>query len=232
MIVIGNGLVAKAFKNHSDQSDIVLFASGVSDSKTADRQDFEREQNLLLETVSLNRKIPLIYFSTCGIYDPDMQSTAYVRHKLLMENLIQKNSDSFIIFRVSNIVGFSNNKNTIFNYFINRLLNHEKISVWKHAYRNFADIDFVTRSVLLFLEDFSDWKNRTVNIAMKENTSVLELVYTLMDVYQMEAEIDLIDKGNNYSISVEDLCSVFMKKGMEVPSVDLKELITKYKRSF
>lgn len=211
-------------------NNFVLFASGVSDSKNASVQDFERERNLIIETAGKYPKMSLIYFSTCGIYDPDMQNTAYVQHKLAMENLIQQITDSHIIFRVSNIVGFSDNKNTIFNFFINRLLNHEKISVWKHAYRNFIDIENVAEYASIFLEDYSQWKNRTLNIAMKENTSVLELVYTLVDVYQVEADIELIDKGNNYSISLDDLCLVLYQKGLEIPSVNLKELVIKYRK--
>ena len=45
-MVIGNGLVASAFSKYKNDDDVIIFASGVSNSSTNKKEEFEREINL------------------------------------------------------------------------------------------------------------------------------------------------------------------------------------------
>ena len=65
MHIVGNGLIAKAFKDFNFSKNCVIFASGVSDSADENNLNFEREFNLLEKTIKNFRNIRLIYFSTC-----------------------------------------------------------------------------------------------------------------------------------------------------------------------
>src|ERR1035437_5731064 len=141
-MIIGNGLIANAFKNNNWGNKIVLFASGVSDSKTNDYEGCLREFNLLKATISKNTdNKKLIYFSTYSIDDPQQKTSVYVKHKLEMENYILCNTSNYLIIRTSNIVGPSANKNTIFNFLYQKMYNSESFDLWTGAVRNFIDID-------------------------------------------------------------------------------------------
>ena len=89
-IVIGDGLMARAFSGSDLPEGVVVFASGVSNSLETDLRQFKRERSLLEETLRQHPQATLVYFGTCSVYDPERSSTPYVRHKLEMESLIEK----------------------------------------------------------------------------------------------------------------------------------------------
>ena len=90
--IIGNGMVARAFANGLRlNSNLVIFASGVSNSNCNFQEQFERERSLLFNTINkTSQTVPLLYFGTCSIYDPDAHAKAYVIHKREMEKLVLK----------------------------------------------------------------------------------------------------------------------------------------------
>ena len=83
-MVIGNGLVAKGFSAYNRDSNIVVFASGVSNSTTTSEAAFSREAGLLSEILRQHTEKKIVYISTCSIYDESLNDSAYVRHKLAM----------------------------------------------------------------------------------------------------------------------------------------------------
>ena len=92
-MIVGNGMIATAFKNIDyDLSDYILFASGVSNSKCRDFGEFNREFLTLKNTLDNNKT--LIYFSTSSVFDPSLQNSEYVKHKLILEKYIQENPSS------------------------------------------------------------------------------------------------------------------------------------------
>ncbi len=104
-MIIGNGMMANAFEKYSNDNDIVIFASGVSNSKAKDKDAFHREESLLSKTIKENPEKTIVYFSTCSIYDDSVNKTAYVLHKKNMENLIYKLCQHFYIFRLPQVIG-------------------------------------------------------------------------------------------------------------------------------
>jgi hypothetical protein len=80
-MVVGNGLIAKSFTMFNGEKNIVIFASGVSDSKCIEVSEFERERNLLL---SMDRTKKIVYFSTYSISDGS-EKNEYIKHKIHME---------------------------------------------------------------------------------------------------------------------------------------------------
>lgn len=67
-MVIGNGMIANRFTNYKDDKEIVIFASGVSNSKNINKENFKKEFLLLEDIIKANPDKVITYFSTCSIY--------------------------------------------------------------------------------------------------------------------------------------------------------------------
>ena len=134
-MIVGKGLIASLFmqENHED---ILIFASGVSNSSETRAEEFLREKNLLERTIANNPDKLCVYFSTCSIYDSSKNNSPYVLHKLKMEEFVKENASKYLILRVSNAVGKGGNPNLLMNYLIRSVENNETINVHTKATRN------------------------------------------------------------------------------------------------
>ena len=113
-MIIGSGFIAKNFKKKNKlikKYGLVIYASGVSNSRSVNKNNFSREENKIISYKNKVKSKILVYISTCSFFDPSRKKTAYVKHKLNMENLIKKNFKKFIIVRFPEVVGFNKNKN-------------------------------------------------------------------------------------------------------------------------
>lgn len=110
-MVIGNGLLAKTFETYHASNDVLIFASGVSNSKETNPEAFKRELALLKATIQNYPKAKLVYFSTASITDASVNTSAYVQHKIALENYIKSTTTNYLILRVSNVVGVNGNPN-------------------------------------------------------------------------------------------------------------------------
>lgn len=192
-MVIGNGLVAKAFNTYKNDNNIVIFASGVSNSSTATAADFERETNLLEETLMQYPHQLLVYFSTCSVYDPLLAESNYVRHKKAMElHLLDKHPQT-LIFRVSNLAGHTTNPHTILNYLSNHIKKETPFILWKNSERNIIDIDDAFQLCHTIIQK-QDATQRIYDIANIHNYSVKAIVHELEDTLGKKGEYTIVDK--------------------------------------
>ena len=88
-MVIGNGLLSRVFFEYKENTDLLIFASGVSNSQESSVSEFEREKLMLLEVLENHSNKTLVYFSTCAFYDTYFKENLYLRHKRQMEKLIE-----------------------------------------------------------------------------------------------------------------------------------------------
>ena len=66
-MIVGRGLIAKAFTNNC-LDDVIIFASGVSNSKALDETLFKKEIDLLNSVIAENNDSKkLVYFSSYSI---------------------------------------------------------------------------------------------------------------------------------------------------------------------
>ena len=186
-MIIGNGLIAKSFNKNKLFDDCLIFASGVSNSNITDEKEFKREENLLMENLSIDK--PFIYFSSVfsSIID-----NPYFNHKRDMENLIKNNHSNFYIFRMPQIIGNGGNVSNIINLFVNNILNNKKIEIWKDSERSIIDIDDVVSIIFYVVKNKS--KNKIYNVSGIESISVIEIVKILEDILSKKSIIDFIDK--------------------------------------
>lgn len=107
-MIVGNGDIASAI---IDRPDVTFFASGVSNSKCYDIEQYKREHALLGEQT---RSMHFVYFSSLCVYYN--YGTLYARHKKSMEIRVSQIFPSYTIVRLGNI-SWGKNPNTLINYF-------------------------------------------------------------------------------------------------------------------
>ena len=138
-MIIGNGLIGSAFKKCEEiNSNVLIFASGVSSSSSNKPEDFKRENDLVLDTIAKYKKSKFVYFSSilAGISDND-----YYNHKVRMEELIKSKSKDYLIFKVPQIIGFNGNNTNLIKYITNNIKKNNRIKLFKGIDRALLDVD-------------------------------------------------------------------------------------------
>ena len=227
-MIVGSGLLAKAFLHIYDNTDdVCIYAAGVSNSGCDDVAEFEREKERLTNALTkLPEKTVFVYFSTCSIYDEELQKTAYVKHKLAMVEMV-RGKHNHLIFRLPQVVGVTPNPHTLMNYLYARIIRSESLKIWSKARRNLIDVDDVALISKVFIDD-SGSRNITLNVANLCNYSILQIVETLENVLNKKAVIAQQDKGDEYSIDVQDILPAIKQAGVNFDVNYLENITRKY----
>lgn len=199
-MVIGNGMIARAFAEFQKIHDVVIFASGVSDSKTTKAGDFLREKNLLTAALSNLNEKTIVYFSTCSVHDPSLNKTDYVFHKIEMENLIKVHASSFHLFRLPQVVGPTKSP-TLINFLCQKIKKREEFVLWKNSVRNLIGISDVVK-LCSYLINNNLYRSETVDVATPFNMTIPSIVRILEDILKIEARYTVEEKGADYSIDL------------------------------
>jgi len=227
-MIKGNGLVATRFFNeYKNDKNIQIFASGVSNSKTTNSEEFAREANLIKESISPNFNTHFVYFSTCSVYDPAETSSMYVIHKLQMESYIEQHCPSYHIFRVSNLVGRSNNKNTVLNFFFDKIKNNLPFNVWVNASRNLIDVDDMYNVVNYIIKNKLR-TNQITNIANTFSFQPLEIVENIEFFLQKKANYTAINMGLPFAINTKNIEPFLKDCSISFNEQYLQHLLHKY----
>ena len=191
-MILGNGLIAKAFKNYNFHKNLLIFASGVSNSKEFRKKEFARERDLLIK--NLDKKKKIIYFSTFGI-EENSTLNDYMQHKLKMEKIVFS-SENYLIFRLPQLVGNSNNKNTLLNYFYNKIIAEKEIHLFFNHTRNIIDVLDVVKITQYFIE--KKFKNTIINVGNEKYYKIVKIVEIMSSYLKKKPKIKIIKvKKNN-----------------------------------
>lgn len=220
-------MIAKRFSDYAEDSRFLIFASGVSHSVLNDSNAFKREKDLLSDTITNHSKKNLIYFSTCGIYDPSIKKSPYILHKLEMENIIKTSGVNYTIFRVSNPVGKTENSHTVLNYFIKNIRVKKEFIMWKYAFRNLIDLNDMYLICHYILSN-NLFKNNTANIANPVNYSVISIIKAIEEHFGINGNYLLADKGNSPLIDISAIQPIISKLQIDFNNVYLSSLLQKY----
>jgi len=162
-MIIGNGLIATTINNSFlDHTNLCIFAAGVSNSSEINESEFQREFDLLKNTLADNTKKKFIYFSTVSIDVKKNSPTPYTTHKLNMEKYIEDNTTNYLILRLPNVVGNSTNPNQLVNYFYNSLINNTPVTINKNYIRHLLDVEDIPMIIKFLLIKHSDVNNVVV----------------------------------------------------------------------
>jgi len=225
MAIIGNGLLANAFRNLKHE-EFIIFASGVSNSQEEKASEYDRELELLKSTMLKYPNKQLVYFSTCSIYDKTLTNDLYVSHKINMENFIQANYNNYYIFRLSHVVGNTSNQ-TIVNFIYSSIQNNKVFDLWKNSYRNIIDVEDITLVVNNFIQK-KKYQNQITNIASKYNVSVVDIVLEFENLLNKKAQYNVLNKGSEYIISIDKIEKYYHLFKIEMNSNYYKKVIRKY----
>ena len=197
-MIIGTGLIAEGFLKSQEyqkkSKDLLVFCSGVSNSKETNASNFRREIELLQDTIQTCNNRLFIYFSTLSIYDISLKNSLYVLHKVNIEKLIKANLKNYLIVRTSNIVGPIGNSKTVFNFFINAINNNRKVNIFKHAMRNLLDVDDLVKLVM----KSTSITNKTLELYYPISYSPEEIYIQIAKHFDKETNYNIVDEGHNY----------------------------------
>ena len=177
---------------------IVVFASGVSNSKECKKEQFDREELLLRETIKKYKNKKILYFSTCSI----LQSTKspYIKHKIKMENIIIESGVSYYIFRLPQVIGIVDN-NTLVSFIVRNSYLNNPLTIQNNAYRNLIDIEDVLRIVKeIMLCRYNSSISVTFNISSSSYISVFNLTKKIKEILNSDSSITEVCGGENYKI--------------------------------
>jgi nucleoside-diphosphate-sugar epimerase len=226
-MVVGNGMVAKKFIHYSESEDVIIFASGVSNSKLAIKTEFDREKKLLCDILDNYYGRKLIYFSTFNLYDPVEKKSPYCIHKFDMEEFITINVPNYHIFRLGHVAGASAKEYTILSFLYNSIKNGTFFNLWKYASRNIIDIDDVSK-ICTHIIDNNLYINEVTNICNSHNISIIELVTTLEKVLSMKANYNLVEAGESPDFDNTKIRLISKELGISFDQFYVKDVITKY----
>lgn len=161
-MIIGRGLLANALKGIDDVN-YLLYANGISNSvlESIPRNNFEIQE--IEEIATQNTEKTFIYFSTSQVNSKLNYNRAYVKHKLFVEELIEKRFPEYLIIRTSNLVGHNPwNSHTLFNYLYNAITTNQQITINPVLTRNFLDSAHFVKLLSVYLNTYE--KNKIVEI--------------------------------------------------------------------
>lgn len=225
-MIIGNGMIASKFSHYKYNKRVIIFASGVSNSTETEINKFNREKELLIDTLHKYKNKFFIYFSSCSIENNELKDTPYHIHKRAMELQIKQLSNNYLIIRLPNVIGNFGNNNTIINFFFNNIKNNNDFVVWKNATRNIIDIEDVY-SITSYIIDKKIFINQTLNIAYDSNINVMDIISAIEMVLNKKASYQIQDKGFDIKINNEKIKYIMQKLSIKQPNII--ELIKKYK---
>jgi nucleoside-diphosphate-sugar epimerase len=226
-MVVGNGMVAKRFESYKTDDRFLIFASGVSNSKNIDQTTYNRELSLLERSIQEHKEKVLVYFSTCSIYDPGEQGSNYVLHKKKIESIIQKQVSKFYIFRVSNLVGYSDNPNTILNFFVYHIIHGINFDLWINATRNLIDVDDMFTIADYILQN-KTLENQISNIANPDSYTTIEIIKAIEILLNVKASYIPIPKGDMFRIDITHIIPIIKELSLQFGKNYLHNLLRKY----
>lgn len=212
-------MVARSLIPYQDQfPDVVVFATGTANSQLPSVDDYRNEYDLLCKTLQRCKQESkrLVYLSSAGaVYGqletvrdeltPTFPVSAYGKHKLLCEAVIQNSMGMHLIIRLANLVGSSQNPSQLIPALYNQILS-DSVVLYRQATRDIMDVsDFAT--ILLGLLS-SHKENGLLLLTTGFSTSIVEIFNTLQQLLGKQVKPTIIEGGNQQIFSTEKLMQV------------------------
>jgi len=225
-MIVGRGLLAQAFESRfGDDPNVVVFASGVSNSLETSFDCFKREAELLVESLSIPAG-RLVYFSSCGVADMATELSPYMKHKKSMEALVLSSNHGMVL-RLPQVVGATKNAHTLTNFLHNRIVSGEHFNIWSRAERNLIDIDdIVNIGNSIITEYFSEAK--LFSIAAARSMGMLSIVAIFERILGKVARYSVEDKGAPMRIDSAKAQEVAQRLGIDLGDGYIEKVIRKY----
>jgi nucleoside-diphosphate-sugar epimerase len=227
-MVIGHGMMARAFACYQQDEEVVVFASGVSNSSERDPRAYGREEALLERALSELSGRLLVYFSTCSVVDPHLLDTSYVQHKLAVEDLIVSRAGHYLVTRLPQVVGRTDNRSTLVHYLHDCIVAGRPFELWSNAVRYIIDVDDAALLVGHLIERArADATSEIVSVYSLPST-VLEIVRGLEAVTGRSAKFTSVERGSSYLLESPALAEALAQTGVVFGPDYLRNVLRKY----
>jgi nucleoside-diphosphate-sugar epimerase len=199
-LIVGRGLLGESLNKLRHES-VILFASGVSNSKQENESEFERETNLLIKTLEGTDKRHFYYFSTCSIFDSSLAESSYIAHKKRMEAIVLSEPTGRVI-RLPNIVGPAGNPANLVNYLKHSIKRANAIKIQSHATRYLLGVDEMN----LLCQDVVDHggQQKIISLVPPKNIKVTRIVTIIESILGKQANLELLEGGTPYEVDFSD----------------------------
>lgn len=204
-MVIGKGMIANSLMNFKEDEELIIFASGVSNSGEMNQSAFQREIDLLEKYQ--DSKAKLVYFSTCSIFDQSIKESSYILHKKKIENYIADNFKNYLILRLPTVIGNSTNPHIFFNFIKNKLINNQPLEIYKNATRYLFDVE----DLQTIIEHLKNKENNILNVCYNNKLSVEEIVLYMHSKLNSSSEIIEYNKGFDFYVDNNEFQELFSK---------------------
>lgn len=228
-MIVGTGMLAKAFApRFADDSDVLVYAAGVSNSGCTDEREFAREHASFERSVGQpGAQRIVVYFSTCSVEDPAAGGAPYVRHKLEMESRVRE-QPRHLLLRLPQVAGRTPNPHTLLNYLHARIARSERFALWVNARRNVIDLDDVVATVVAVFARGGVARGSMLSIASPFSHSAREVVAAMERVTGKRAIFDEVARGSSYAVDVEPVLPLFVAAGIRFDDGYLDRVVRKY----
>lgn len=225
-MIVGKGLLARAFEPHFGNSrDVVIFASGVSNSLETRPSEFAREELLLRELLGSSTG-RFVYFGSCGAKADESELTAYMRHKLAMESLVLSVPHGLVL-RLPQVVSRASNPHTLTNFLRDRIVTGEHFTVWSRAERNLIDIDDIVDIAVHLIRQLP-LQATAVSIASLQSLPMPEIIQIFERVLGRAANCTYQDAGSPLSIDTAVARQISHELGIDLGNGYTERIIHKY----
>lgn len=227
IVIIGNGLLAQAFSpRYQASDDVLVFASGVSNSLETSESAFARERNLLEQALRQHRG-KLLYFGSCSVVDADRQATPYASHKSRMESLVLARPGSLVV-RLPQVVGRTPNASTLTNFLYSKITKGEPFNVWTLAERNLVDADDVAAIGAMAVERMPPDESRRMAVAACRSVPMLELVAIFERILGRKANYTEERRGAPLRIDASEAHRIASELDIDLGEGYVERILRKY----
>ena len=226
-MIVGRGLLARAFTaRYGTDPSVTIFASGVSNSQETGVDRFARERALLAPFLDGGTR--LVYFGSCAsVMDGDTSATPYMRHKRAMEELVVGSPDGLVL-RLPQVVGPTQNPNTLTNFLRDHILNGSPFTVWANAERNLIDVDDVVAIGTRLIDTAGSKSDRAFSVASADPLPMPAIISIFEHVLGRKAICSTEPLGGPLRIDAAEAFAAAGKLGIDLGRGYAEAVIRKY----
>jgi nucleoside-diphosphate-sugar epimerase len=223
-VIIGSGLLARAFSlRFRDDPEVIVFASGVSNSLETRITEFQRERDLLRTALAASAS-RLVYFGSCAVGNLAEPPSPYLAHKRAMEEMVLESGHG-LVFRLPQVVGRTDNPSTLGNFIYDCISTGRPFTVWRNAERNLIDVEDVARISQVLMERSI---REPVSIAAPASIGMPDLVAIFERVLGREANISMVEKGTRMIIDTRVANQVARELSIDLGNEYTEKVVRKY----
>jgi nucleoside-diphosphate-sugar epimerase len=226
-MIVGNGMIANVFNERFEVENVIIFASGVSNSKETRPEEFKKELNLVQETILKYPNKLFVYFSTCSIHN---NFSHYIEHKINIEKYIIDNSNNYLILRLPIVLGRNQNKNQLIGFLFDKNINNETIEIYKNANRYLIDSNDLPKILEILIE--KNITNEIIEIAFNNSIMIDDLLSIIEKITNKRFLKNYSSTESPYFVNNSKFLKIFNGLNENEFNIDIEKMLHDYYKQY